>query len=973
MRLYLCISSIVILLYNGWAILDEEGCYDTIHGLCLDYNFRVIPCIHSRSCHFIFHCPHNFTPRNRRCYYDSIYYQCPNLSQLNYSVEYNEEYRLWREVVDYDQADYLTRPSKNSTCAFYAKDLCSLGDRVNTFQLQFDEVMGEVILIVDSNIGLEYIKCYARDFFQDEEIGIYKKISTGGKHRIYHLNITQQPNIYFCVILAPTKFALNKTNEVVGYSDIPGNKYIAKFSLMNNNLTELRQADWLISGACAREFVVCKLMEKQNYIIFYYIQDLLWQDFADIEIVVESIRFRLDNPTLHYIRRIDRCIANTTFNGEILNWESAEVGTTIKSSQLCLDEDGMQVTRRCEGDFFTGAHWSEPSGNCSNNSNIPEKTYRLHQLLNEQSITEVLTNITRETDDFTQITSVDVNLLSDGLETMSTTSNATPFSEDFFYIINNIMQSNSTVLRNSQEQLNSTDKILDSIESFVLNMAESTVNLSTTIVDNLLTHISYPFLSNVIGLAIYNDGQSGFSNYRIVNLYWNQTFRDLNLEDLELAVYIPTKYIQDLTESIENEEKTNFKIISTIFYNDGFFNDLTNKNHLAGSRVIDVNIPTMKDSSNIPVYLLFRPVLNFNDPNCAFWDYGRHKHGKWSTSGGEYMGLYHDQSLMHCAFNHVTHFALLVLNENIRTTKRSSDVDTIHDLLLTIITLVGCTLSLVGLVIILLTTLFKDWYKRRLNTIQLAVAMLIEIIALYVADLNISKGSVCLAVGAVLHYIVIAKFVWMLIIARIQYLKFVKVFDGLQSKSYTITHALLGWIVPIIPVTLGLVIFPDSYQSGHYNICYVKDYNLYFFVILPISVIILVNIQVFSVILLTVSRSKARDYGIDIQQIQIRLAIMLLFMLGITWIFGLIGELLPWGWFKLASLYIFCLLGSVQGFVLFIFTVVLDRATVTLWVNLYKFKPGRYGYYEVSAKSKTSTQNSGDISLTYLQQHDDIL
>ncbi|GJQ85040.1 hypothetical protein Trydic_g3703 [Trypoxylus dichotomus] len=899
---------------------------------------------------------------------------CPTIATLKYTIWLKPKHvRLENFNTSTDSLQNFAK----APCAYRIEDMLSIGKRPDVFQLQFDSIKGEMTLKTSFQVEEDSIRCYGRDYYNFSEVKIVEKSSslTQQYFRRYKLNITAEPYIYFC-FSDSLEFALTRSSDIVGYAYTSSEKYIVKLTqspLFDSSIRDRRRA--CVSSSIA----VCKIVKVQNKEIFYYIEDLARSTYKDIRNSLHMILSNAlittgfngrNNYQIDYLQNIEYCLPDTTTSGgRELTWSTTLVGTTVTPSQLCLNNDGMQVTRRCEGDFFTGARWSEPSGVCSETFEVSKRTYRLHQLIQEETITEVFANITAETNEFEQFTTVDVNLLSDGLKMMSMRRNIRGFENDFFHGISNVMR----------EQLNSTDKILNSIENFVLNIAGDIKNLSVTIDSNLLTQISYPFSSNVVGLAIYSNGQSNFSNYTITSLLWEETFDNLALENLELAVYIPTDYIRNLTENFTVEEKNTFKIINTVFYNDGLFNDLTNENRSAGSRVVNVYIPGLDDSSEIPIHLLFRPVLNFTDPSCAFWDYGRQRTGEWSTSGGRYMGAYENESLLLCSFNHITHFALLVLSGNIIRVEDEDGVITVinpleaHDLALTLITLIGCGLSFMGLVAIVLTAiLFKGWYKRRLNTIQLGIVMLMEIIILYVADLKVLEGSACLAIGALLHYIVVSKFVWMLIIARIQYLKFVKIFDSLQVKSHVIAHMLIGWILPIIPVMLGLLVFPGDYQAGKLNFCYAEGFALYFFIILPICAIILVNIAVFVAIMVSVSRSKAQDYGVDMQQIQIRLGIMLLFMLGITWIFGILAEFLPWSWFMLLCVYLFCLLGSLQGFVLFVFTVLLDKTTMELWAGLFGITPKRDLPYERSTRSEVlfTSSDTGNVTVNYFGKRD---
>jgi len=63
---------------------------------------------------------------------------------------------------------------------------------------------------------------------------------------------------------------------------------------------------------------------------------------------------------------------------------------------------------------------------------------------------------------------------------------------------------------------------------------------------------------------------------------------------------------------------------------------------------------------------------------------------------------------------------------------------------------------------------------------------------------------------------------------------------------------------------------------------------------------------------------------------QIKLSIMLFFLLGLTWIFGIFAFMQA----GVAFSYIFCITATMQGFVMFVYFVLLDSANRRLWMGL---------------------------------------
>ena len=76
--------------------------------------------------------------------------------------------------------------------------------------------------------------------------------------------------------------------------------------------------------------------------------------------------------------------------------------------------------------------------------------------------------------------------------------------------------------------------------------------------------------------------------------------------------------------------------------------------------------------------------------------------------------------------------------------------------------------------------------------LHLSLALLaVDIIVLAGVDQTSNYGGCC-AVAALLHYFLLVSFLWMLVEAVIQYLKFVKVFDT-YTPRFMLKAALPAW------------------------------------------------------------------------------------------------------------------------------------------------------------------------------------
>nr|CAD7255957.1 unnamed protein product [Timema shepardi] len=185
--------------------------------------------------------------------------------------------------------------------------------------------------------------------------------------------------------------------------------------------------------------------------------------------------------------------------------------------------------------------------------------------------------------------------------------------------------------------------------------------------------------------------------------------------------------------------------------------------NIVGSRVISVSIPGIGSDLPVPIPIVFKPLLSsLNKPSnqrtCAFWDFSFNSStpsqslGGWSGDGCVYAG--HSllgiekgiNGLEVCVCTHLTHFAELILGPSAyRTLDKSKISDpNIQYLLrnekaLDIISIVGCTLSLFGVIGIVTTAaVFRSWRDKSGTKIllQLSLAIALQMVGFLLSNFN---------------------------------------------------------------------------------------------------------------------------------------------------------------------------------------------------------------------------------------------
>nr|CAD7452804.1 unnamed protein product [Timema tahoe] len=781
------------------------------------------------------------------------------------------------------------------------------------------------------------------------------------------------------------------------------------------------------------------------------------------------------------------CTSSITMDGsKFLHWEFTKFGITSVPNELCLDQYGIPVHRRCSGSFLTGGMWEEPIGSC-NDTMISFSTHALHSLamgsetLGDVSTSNIAQGISKLSVNYSNLIPADVYYLALVMKNLARLSNESQTSTDDMFelealtnIIDYVNEADRETVALSQMYLNSTNILLDALNE-LLNLICMNANITKnngvilSVTSQVIVQISDPSLANITGLALARKKHSNyvstekyksFKDYDIVPLKSDQTLEPIMQSDeIEVATWIPNELLTEITnenfnfssfydpeinETVTIEPSYLLKgrkpyIVIVVLYKDVLFYEAsrvrsqrrtiaTNQSreansdddqdevNIVGSRVISVSIPGIGSDLPVPIPIVFKPLLSsLNKPSnqrtCAFWDFSFNSStpsqslGGWSGDGCVYAGhsLQGNEKgkngLEVCVCTHLTHFAELILGPSAyRTLDKSKISDPniqyllINEKALDIISIVGCTISLFGVIGIVTTAaVFRSWRDKSGTKIllQLSLAIALQMVGYLLSNFNTRnkhtaipipeeevsnyenneivscpEGSkiagdlmnysydditicdpylidgeeniFCIILAAFNHYAILCGFSWMLVTAFLQFQRYVKVLGCTRPPRFLLKSTLFGWGIPLIPVCVMLMITPYSYvPSYHTTMCHLTGKSLYLGVILPASMFIFVNLFVFVKVIDSVLRGpdgKVRSNpDRNLVYSQLRLGVVLFFLLGLSWVFGIILSLNP---NTIIFSYLFCLTATTQGFVMFLFFVVCDPSTRHLWIKL---------------------------------------
>ncbi|XP_016951474.1 adhesion G-protein coupled receptor G7 isoform X2 [Drosophila biarmipes] len=683
-------------------------------------------------------------------------------------------------------------------------------------------------------------------------------------------------------------------------------------------------------------------------------------------------------------------------------WKRARIGERATLHDVCVRRNGMPVTRECKlkdqrAVWESTDQWApvvclrsfrEPTISKDLNSlhdAVLEGRKRTNDSQGRREVSASMRNMFRERD--RTFLPADVHITSQMLGTLTQQDKDAAVSVDLVSVCREIMSCDRRVLRLSA-QLNATNSLLSQFENYLDALPEqmvpkdrcrkvvakptsdetetattgvetynfSDVGVQALITGNISVFFANPECDGITGIAIFSapaeDRKTSASGFWYRFLRFSEDLDKIKGEsDLETAAFLPENLWRKVTGRGASY------LIFKVYAHDALFVETSlQRSRRPRSKIISISIPGWGGNLPLPLPFLLRNE-NLRDPDasssssgsgCGFWNYRT-----WATEGvntSSSSDLLNDP-IIECHTNHLTQFAFLV-GGSYRTNDLGEEVliTPLNEKVLDIISIVGCSLSLLGILGIFLTAaLFKSWRSQASTKVLLHLCLAMSLQMVLFVFLNtddISETLVenrdnvrCVVLGAALQYSILVLFSWMLIIAFLQFQRYVTVIGIERPRRYILKAAIVAWSLPLVPTLLSALIDPKSYiptdaqLSTDTGICYPSGYSLIFGVVLPVTMITVSNLVIFVYVFYSISHSLSQSVHKSERKMvvkQIKLSIMLFFLLGLTWIFGLFAFMRA----GVAFSYLFCITATMQGFVMFVYFVLLDSANRRLWMGL---------------------------------------
>ncbi|CAI8001269.1 Adhesion G protein-coupled receptor L1 [Geodia barretti] len=339
-----------------------------------------------------------------------------------------------------------------------------------------------------------------------------------------------------------------------------------------------------------------------------------------------------------------------------------------------------------------------------------------------------------------------------------------------------------------------------------------------------------------------------------------------------------------------------------------------------------------------PIILSFSLTANLTNRYVGvFWNfYDPVGSGGWSSDGIQVISAVTkgNTTTVVCSSTHLTSFAVLV-----DVAGGLEEVSKEEALGLQVVSYIGCIISTISLSI---TVLFYLAMGRKLFSavhyfvhLNLSIALLLGcIVFMFGIELGKNSKAGCGFVAALLQYLFLSAFCWMMCEGIMLYLMLIVVFTRLSNKWWF--FMILGYCLPLLFVFIGLVARSKYYgvrgKDGELAFCWLStDKGTIFVFVAPMIAIIVTN-AVFLVLALKVvmqSENQNKNKRRSIKQAVklLKAALILLPLLGVTWLFGLLtlnSNTTVFAW-------LFTIFNSLQGAAIFFFHVIRSK---TVWSKI---------------------------------------
>ncbi|XP_073819849.1 adhesion G-protein coupled receptor G4-like [Musca autumnalis] len=651
-------------------------------------------------------------------------------------------------------------------------------------------------------------------------------------------------------------------------------------------------------------------------------------------------------------------------------WPTTDMGEFANPINVCLYASGLSLRRKCSFNNKTySAEWEklESKIKCLKDINEHIVTEDLNTLylevkkenatgtIDSVDVTARLTNILSKNNNI-QRTPTDLDFSTNILQMLTVGGKTELVASRVVGITNLLMESDEIVVLQSQAT-STPKKLLGTVEEYfddMTNVFMPNASDCTNLTDGVKYFIKnstsvfyiYPACNNVSGIAVYSKSSGriemhydSHTNAHFKYLYLNESLYDVLKEpNIIAAAYFPQTVWNDISKEYPGNHTKFLGLRISLYKNQNFF--IEGNSRVPKTPILRASVPGYTDElpGNISYIFNKTQLVGKEAVQCGWYNLDIWSMTTISNIDSENVAVCETRS---------QHFGCLIGQKS-----KKYKINDILSILVSysqdIITIVGCVLSLFGLSAIWLTAVCcKQWRRKRENLLKLNICLVLTLIMAYFLFINVTEMrqtflnkfnlDYCFAEGVFLQYSILVLFSCMLILGILQYRKYITIFNYYVSGMDNVIYSLCAWGIPVIPTLLVACLDPSSYVpiseiiSINNNICYPSGRSFYFGLFIPMAIICIVNISIYLRIICSLCCKTKPDYRHNKDNrdfiLHLRLSILLFFLLGVSWLFGI------WAHMQENEVLscLFCLTATLQGFILFVYFVILDKKISKNW------------------------------------------
>ena len=638
-------------------------------------------------------------------------------------------------------------------------------------------------------------------------------------------------------------------------------------------------------------------------------------------------------PLLECEKEVVRIVEGT------FTWKKTRLNETVKHS-CTFGPDSVTLTRHCNRTSDTKASWTEVDYSRCNPSQHTETLLKLSMTpIDEKNINNITQDLAQETASASELDSYDVTLATNTIaRIVDFNSSTTEVDEKLIEVLDNILSVDDYILAESQLRNKTASRLINATERFAEN-APFKNGVFSGVARNIEIQVQ----------AITQE--SLMDDITFVTNSAQQNSSSSNQPEITIAVKALQKAKQQRSDRVVTIIYQNSKLFPVFTDTQREQND--NRTGDVGNIVLAGKFKDAAISDVDGAIKLKFPEDENNEkflPRCVYWDFNANGgFGNWSTEGCYYFGTKSGYMTCHC--NHMTNFAILLTADPDRDERDAS-----HRHVLSVISYVGCGISLIAVILTLVTyVFFRDLRRSNAQTIlcHLCVALIGLLVSYFVVATRDPKTTGCLVTGLLVHYFLLATFSWMAVEGINMYLAFVKVMSA-HVPRFIPKAVIIGWGIPGLVVTITAATAYNDYSTE--TSCFLHGLPFYISVFTPAAVVLFMNFIMFVLTMYSLSQmgkevsqeNKMKGY----HRVKVALAIMVL--LGLTWFFGALAI----GSARLLFQYLFCIFNSLQGFAIFWFHCIRQPEVRQCWVDFVRGRRGRQRGYTATTTAPAMATNA---------------